>query len=273
MLEAHRLAQRTKYDIEMIQQLGFCSGIENYSRHFEGRQPGKPPFTLLDFFPDDFLMIIDESHQTIPQLHGMYHGDFTRKKALVDYGFRLPSAHDNRPLKFEETERYFNHVIFVSATPAEYELKTSGQIVEQIIRPTGLLDPEIEVRPMEGVFKDVRNEIKATVDQGFRVLITTLTKRMAEDLTDALAKEGVRVRYLHSEIDTLERNEIIRQLRLKKFDVLVGINLLREGLDIPEVALVCILDADKEGFLRNERSLIQTIGRAAQRARQGHPLR
>ncbi|MEK6960003.1 MAG: excinuclease ABC subunit UvrB [Nanoarchaeota archaeon] len=263
MLEAHRLAQRTKYDIEMIQQLGFCSGIENYSRHFEGRQPGKPPFTLLDFFPDDFLMIIDESHQTIPQLHGMYHGDFTRKKALVDYGFRLPSAHDNRPLKFEETERYFNHVIFVSATPAEYELKTSGQIVEQIIRPTGLLDPEIEVRPMEGVFKDVRNEIKATVDQGFRVLITTLTKRMAEDLTDALAKEGVRVRYLHSEIDTLERNEIIRQLRLKKFDVLVGINLLREGLDIPEVALVCILDADKEGFLRNERSLIQTIGRAA----------
>ena len=262
-LEAHRLAQRTKYDLEMIQQLGFCSGIENYSRHFESRNAGEPPFTLLDFFPKEFLMIIDESHQTIPQLHGMYHGDFTRKKALVDFGFRLPSAHDNRPLKFEETEKYFHHAIFVSATPAEYEVKSSGQVVEQIMRPTGLLDPDVEVRKMDGIFRNVQDEIKKTVSMGFRVLITTLTKRMAEDLTDALAKEMIRVRYLHSEIDTLERNEIIRQLRIKKFDVLVGINLLREGIDIPEVALVCILDADKEGFLRNERSLIQTIGRAA----------
>ncbi len=265
-LEAHRLEKRTNYDMEMLRELGYCTGVENYSRHFESRKAGTPPHCLLDFFPDDFLLIIDESHQTIPQAHGMYKGDYARKKNLVDYGFRLPSAFDNRPLKFTEFEKYFRHVIFVSATPSEYEMRTSGQVVEQIIRPTGLLDPTIDVRPTKNQVDDLMHEIKEAAAKGWRTLVTTLTKRMAEDLTDYLAKAGIKVRYLHSEIDTIERTEIIRQLRLNEFDVLVGINLLREGLDIPEVALVAILDADKEGFLRNERSLIQTIGRAARNA-------
>ncbi len=261
--EAERLKRRTKYDIEMMEEMGFCSGIENYSRHFENREPGTAPHVLLDFFPEDFFLIIDESHQTIPQSHGMYNGDYSRKKNLVDFGFRLPSAYDNRPLKFEEFEKYFKHTLFVSATPAQYELDKSGQVIEQIIRPTGLLDPIIEMRSSEGQVKDLLQEVKKTVSSGARVLVTTLTKKMAEELTNFYAKEGVKVRYLHSDIDSLDRIELIRDLRAGEFDVLVGINLLREGLDIPEVSLVAILDADKEGFLRNERSLIQTIGRAA----------
>ena len=262
-LEAERLSKRVKYDVEMIQEMGYCNGIENYSRHFDGRAPGKPPYVLLDYFPKDFLLIVDESHQTIPQSRAMYNGDYARKKNLVDFGFRLPSAFDNRPLKFDEFEKYFNHVLFVSATPAEYELKLSGQIVELIIRPTGLLDPLVEVRPIKSQIPDMLSEIAKVVARGERVLVTTLTKRMAEDLTDFLSKENVKVRYMHSEIESLERIELIRQLRSGEFDVLVGINLLREGLDLPEVSLICILDADKEGFLRDERSLIQTIGRAA----------
>ncbi len=265
-LEQERLRRRTKYDLEMIDQLGYCTGIENYSRHFEGRAPGTPPSCLLDFFPDDFLMVIDESHQTIPQAHAMYHGDYARKKNLVEFGFRLPSAFDNRPLKFEEFEKYLNHVIFVSATPADYERNSSGQIAECIVRPTGLLDPIVEVRPTKDQIDDLIDEAKRVIKRGSRVLVTTLTKKMAENLTDYLAQAGVKVRYLHSEIETIERTEIIRQLRLGEFDVLVGINLLREGLDIPEVALVAILDADKESFLRDARSLIQTIGRAARNA-------
>ncbi|HKX81500.1 MAG TPA: excinuclease ABC subunit UvrB [Nitrososphaera sp.] len=262
-LERQRLASRTKYDLEMIQELGYCSGIENYSRHLDGRAPGQPPYCLLDFFGDDFLLVIDESHVTLPQLHGMYNGDHTRKKMLVDYGFRLPSAYDNRPLRFEEFERYLRNVIFVSATPGPYELKNSFQIVEQLVRPTGLVDPKVEVRPTTNQMEDVIREIKSRAAKGQRVLVTTLTKRMAEDLAEYLAKNEVRVRYLHSEIEGLQRTELIRQLRLGEFDALVGINLLREGLDIPEVSLVAILDADKEGFLRNATSLIQTFGRAA----------
>ncbi|MGV8086919.1 MAG: excinuclease ABC subunit UvrB [Candidatus Woesearchaeota archaeon] len=263
LLEAERLRKRVKYDIEMIEEMGYCNGIENYSRHFDGRKIGTPPHVLLDYFPKDFLMIIDESHQTIPQSNAMYKGDYSRKKNLVDFGFRLPCAFDNRPLKFEEFEKYFNHVVFVSATPAEYETKSSGQIVDLIIRPTGLIDPIVEMRPIKDHIKDMISEIQKNVSNDNRVLVTTLTKRMAEDLTDYLSKEGIKVRYMHSEIESLERIELIRQLRMKEFDVLIGINLLREGLDIPEVALICILDADKEGFLRDERSLIQTIGRAA----------
>lgn len=262
-IEKQRLMSRTKYDIEMIQELGYCSGIENYSRHFDGRASGEPPFCLLDFFGDDFLLVIDESHVTLPQLRGMYNGDFSRKKMLVDYGFRLPSAFDNRPLKFNEFEKYLNNVIFVSATPNLYELNSSFQIAEQLVRPTGLIDPEIIVRPTLNQIDDVIREAKLRIDKNQRILITTLTKRMAEDLADYLAKKGLRVRYLHSEIDGIERTDIIRQLRLGDFDILVGINLLREGLDIPEVSLVIILDADKEGFLRNTTSLIQTFGRAA----------
>ena len=262
-LERQRLEMRTKYDLEMIEEIGYCSGIENYSRHFDGRNPGDPAFCLLDFFGDDFLLVIDESHVTIPQLHGMYHGDHTRKKSLIDYGFRLPSAFDNRPLKFEEFEKYIKNTIFVSATPSEYEKKKSFQIVEQLIRPTGLVDPTVEVRKTENQMNDLVSEIKKRVDKNQRVLITTLTKRMAEDLAEYLSKCQIKVRYLHSEIENLQRTEIIRQLRLGEFDVLVGINLLREGLDIPEVSLVAILDADKEGFLRNITSLIQTFGRAA----------
>jgi len=266
MLEAHRLRQRTLYDIEMINETGSCKGIENYSRHFDGRRPGEPPYCLLDYFPDDFLLVIDESHQTIPQLRAMYRGDRSRKKSLVDYGFRLPSAYDNRPLQFEEFEGFMRNVIFVSATPGPFELERSAQIVEQIIRPTGLLDPVVEVRPVEGQVKDVMLEIERVVEVGDRALVTTLTKKLAEELTDFLAKNGIRARYLHSEIQSIERTEIIRELRLGKFDVLVGINLLREGLDIPEVGFIGILDADKEGFLRDERSLIQTIGRASRNA-------
>ncbi|MDD1676050.1 MAG: excinuclease ABC subunit UvrB [Methanomicrobiales archaeon] len=262
-LEAHRLEQRTLYDLEMIEETGICKGIENYSRHFDFRQPGEKPYCLLDYFPPDFLMVIDESHQTIPQLHGMNRGDASRKKALVDYGFRLPSAFDNRPLTFNEFTRYMKHVIFVSATPGEYELSCSRQVAEQVVRPTGLLEPEVEVRPLEGQTSDVIQEIQKTIQRGDRALVTTLTKRLAEELAEYLSHQGVKTRYLHSEIDTIERTEIIRQLRLGKFDVLVGINLLREGLDIPEVGFIGILDADKEGFLRDERSLIQTIGRAA----------
>ncbi|MCW4017859.1 MAG: excinuclease ABC subunit UvrB [Candidatus Bathyarchaeota archaeon] len=262
-LEAQRLKQRTHYDLEMIRELGFCAGIENYSRHFDGRSAGEPPFTLMDYFPKDYLLIIDESHQTIPQSRAMYNGDYARKKNLVNFGFRLPSAIDNRPLKFDEFERKMGKTLFVSATPAEYEREKSGAPVELITRPTGLLDPEIELRPIEGQMRDLMAEAKKTIERGDRVLVTTLTKRMAEDLTDYLVKEGFRVRYLHSEVDSLDRIELIRQLRVGEFDVLVGINLLREGLDIPEVATICILDADKEGFLRDERSLIQTIGRAA----------
>lgn len=263
LLEAQRLMQRTNYDIEMLREVGYCTGIENYSRHFDGRKPGEPPYTLLDFFPKDFLLFIDESHVTLPQIRAMYGGDKSRKDNLVEYGFRLPCAYDNRPLKFEEFEKKINQCIFVSATPAEYELKHSTQIVEQIIRPTGLVDPEIIVRPIKGQIDDLISEIKSTVNNGYRVLVTTLTKKMAEDLTDYLKEVDIKVRYLHSDIDTIERMKIIRDLRLGVFDVLIGINLLREGLDIPEVALVAILDADKEGFLRSTTSLIQTIGRAA----------
>jgi len=263
MLEAHRLEQRTRYDIEMIEETGSCKGIENYSRHFDGRSEGEKPYCLLDYFPDDFLMIIDESHQMIPQLHGMYNGDRSRKKSLIDYGFRLPSAYDNRPLKFHEFEQYMNSVVFVSATPGEYELRKSGTPVEQIIRPTGLVDPVVEVRPIDGQTDDVIREVQKTISRGDRVLITTLTKKLAEELSEFLADRKIRTRYLHSEIQTLERSEIIRELRLGKFDVLVGINLLREGLDIPEVGFIGILDADKEGFLRDTKSLIQIIGRAA----------
>jgi excinuclease ABC subunit B len=262
MLEAHRLRQRTLYDIDMIRETGTCKGIENYSRHFDGRKAGEQPYCLLDYFPEDFLMVIDESHQTLPQVRGMYHGDFSRKKSLVDYGFRLPSAFDNRPLKFDEFSDYMRNVIFVSATPGDYELERST-VTEQIIRPTGLVDPAVEVRPIEGQIPDVIAEIRATIGRGDRVLLTTLTKRLAEELSEYLAEQGIKTRYLHSEIQTIERTEIIRQLRLGKYDVLVGINLLREGLDIPEVGLVGILDADKEGFLRDARSLVQTIGRAA----------
>ena len=263
LLEAQRLEARTRYDMEMIAELGFCSGIENYSRHILGKAPGEPPNTLLDFFPDDFLVIIDESHIAIPQIRGMYEGDRSRKQTLVDYGFRLPSALDNRPLKFEEFEEKIKRVIFTTATPGPYERKVSNQIVEQIIRPTGLVDPEVIVRKTESQIDDLISEVKKVIERGERVLITTLTKRMAEDLTDYLAGRKIRVRYLHSTIDTLERVEILRGLRTGEFDVLVGINLLREGLDLPEVSLVAILDADKEGFLRSEISLIQTIGRAA----------
>ncbi len=262
MLEAHRLRQRTLYDIDMIRETGTCKGIENYSRHFDGRKAGEQPYCLLDYFPEDFLMVIDESHQTLPQVRGMYHGDFSRKKSLVDYGFRLPSAFDNRPLKFDEFSGYMRNVIFVSATPGDYELERST-VTEQIIRPTGLVDPAVEVRPIEGQIPDVIAEIRATIGRGDRVLLTTLTKRLAEELSEYLAEQGIKTRYLHSEIQTIERTEIIRQLRLGKYDVLVGINLLREGLDIPEVGFVGILDADKEGFLRDARSLVQTIGRAA----------
>ena len=266
MIEAHRLKQRTLHDLEMIEETGSCKGIENYSRHFDRRRPGEPPYCLLDYFPDDFLLVVDESHQTLPQLRAMYQGDRSRKKNLVDYGFRLPSSYDNRPLRFEEVQRYMRSVIFVSATPADYELAHSAKIVEQIIRPTGLLDPEVEVRPIEGQVRDVMQEIGKVAARGDRALVTTLTKRLAEELTDFLAENGIRARYLHSEIQTLERTEIIRELRLGKFDVLVGINLLREGLDIPEVGFIGILDADKEGFLRDARSLIQTIGRASRNA-------
>jgi excinuclease ABC subunit B len=262
-LEKQRLEMRTKFDLEMIEELGYCSGIENYSRHFDGRKPGEKAFCLLDFFGDDYLLVIDESHVTLPQLHGMYGGDYTRKKALVDYGFRLPSAFDNRPLKFEEFEQYIKNCIFVSATPSEYEKKKSFQIAEQLVRPTGLVDPQVEVRPTKNQMDDLISEIQKRAKNNQRVLVTTLTKRMAEDLAEYLSKKEVKVRYLHSEIEGLQRTELIRQLRLGDFDVLVGINLLREGLDIPEVSLVAILDADKEGFLRNYTSLIQTFGRAA----------
>ena len=266
MIEAHRLKQRTLHDMEMISETGSCKGIENYSRHFDRRRAGEAPYCLIDYFPDDFLLVIDESHQTLPQLRAMYKGDRSRKKSLVDYGFRLPSAFDNRPLRFEEFEQHMKNVIFVSATPGAYELEHSAQVVEQIIRPTGLLDPLVEIRPIEGQVRDVMTEIHLVVEKGDRALVTTLTKRLAEELTDFLAKNEIRARYLHSDIDTLERTEIIRELRLGKFDVLVGINLLREGLDIPEVGFIGILDADKEGFLRDEKSLIQTIGRASRNA-------
>ncbi|NLM42754.1 MAG: excinuclease ABC subunit UvrB [Clostridiales bacterium] len=266
LLEAQRLLQRTNFDIEMMQELGYCSGIENYSRHISGREPGSPPYTLLDFFPKDYLMIIDESHVTIPQVRGMYFGDKSRKDSLVEYGFRLPSAYDNRPLNFQEFESKLNQVIFVSATPAVYETEKSSKIVEQLIRPTGLLDPEVVVKPVKGQIDDLIGEIKLRIEKNQRVLITTLTKKMAEDLTSYLKELDIKVRYLHSDIDTIERMEIVRDLRLGEFDVLVGINLLREGLDLPEVSLVAILDADKEGFLRSETSLIQTIGRAARNA-------
>ncbi|MGI0008631.1 MAG: excinuclease ABC subunit UvrB, partial [Nitrosopumilaceae archaeon] len=262
-LERQRLEMRTNFDLEMIEELGYCSGIENYSRHFDGRNPGEPAFCLLDFFGNDFLLVIDESHVTLPQLHGMYKGDYSRKKALIDYGFRLPSAFDNRPLKFEEFEKYIKNAIFVSATPADFERKKSFQIVEQLIRPTGLVDPQVETRSTKNQMDDLVSEIKKRVEKDQRVLVTTLTKRMAEDLAEYLSKKQVKVRYLHSEIENLQRTELIRQLRLGEFYVLVGINLLREGLDIPEVSLVAILDADKEGFLRNTTSLIQSFGRAA----------
>jgi len=262
-LERQRLEMRTKFDLEMIEELGYCSGIENYSRHFDGRKPGEKAFCLLDFFGKDFLLVIDESHVTLPQLHGMYKGDHSRKKELIDYGFRLPSAYDNRPLKFEEFEGYIKNCIFVSATPSEYERKKSFQIAEQLVRPTGLVDPIVETRPTKNQMDDLIVEIKKRAEKNQRVLVTTLTKRMAEDLAEYLSKKQIRVRYLHSEIEGLQRTELIRQLRLGEFDVLVGINLLREGLDIPEVSFVAILDADKEGFLRNTTSLIQTFGRAA----------
>lgn len=262
-LEKQRLEMRTKYDLEMIEELGYCSGIENYSRHFDGRKPGEKAFCLLDFFGDDYLLVIDESHVTLPQLHGMYKGDYSRKKELVTYGFRLPSAYDNRPLKFEEFEKYLTNTLFVSATPGEYEQNLSYQIVEQLVRPTGLLDPLVDIRSTKNQMDDLIQEITKRAKKSERVLVTTLTKRMAEDLAEYLSKKQVRVRYMHAEIEGLQRTEIIRQLRLGEFDVLVGINLLREGLDIPEVSLVAILDADKEGFLRNYTSLIQTFGRAA----------
>lgn len=272
LLEAQRLEQRTRYDIEMLLEMGYCNGIENYSRHMDGRKPGQPPYTLLDFFPEDYLLIVDESHMTMPQVRGMYNGDKARKEQLVEYGFRLPSALDNRPLKLEEFEKRVNQAIYVSATPGDYEIqKANGEIVEQIIRPTGLLDPQVEVRPIQGQIDDLISEINERIEKKERVFVTTLTKKMAEDLTDYLEDVGIKVKYLHSDIKTLERTEIIRDLRLGVFDVLVGINLLREGIDVPEVSLVIILDADKEGFLRNERSLIQTIGRAARNAH-GHVI-
>ncbi len=266
LIEAQRIAQRTNYDLEMLTEIGFCSGIENYSRVIQGRAPGTPPTTLLDYFPEDFLLFVDESHVTLPQCRAMYAGDRSRKDSLVNYGFRLPSAYDNRPLNFTEFDSKINQAIYVSATPADYERTRSGQIVEQVIRPTGLLDPEVEVRPIEGQIDDLIGEINARVSQNERTLVTTLTKKMAEDLTVYLQNNGVKVRYMHSDIGAMERMEIIRDLRMAKFDVLVGINLLREGLDLPEVSLVAILDADKEGFLRSETSLIQTIGRAARNA-------
>ncbi|MGQ9525019.1 MAG: excinuclease ABC subunit UvrB [Armatimonadota bacterium] len=267
LLEAQRLEQRTRYDMEMIREIGYCSGIENYSRHLDGRAPGTPPATLLDYFPEDFLLVIDESHQTIPQLHGMYAGDMSRKQTLVDFGFRLPSAKDNRPLRFDEFESHVNQCIFVSATPGPYELRHSTQVVEQIIRPTGLVDPEVEVKPTKGQIDDLIDQIQQCIARGERALVTTLTKRMAEDLTEYLAELGIKVHYLHSDVETLTRTEILRDLRLGQYDVVVGINLLREGLDLPEVSLVAILDADKEGFLRSETSLIQTMGRAARNVR------
>ena len=266
LIEAQRIEQRTEYDVEMMREIGFCQGIENYSRVISGRAPGSAPYTLLDYFPDDFLMIIDESHVTVSQVRGMYNGDRARKDSLVRYGFRLPSAYDNRPLKFDEFEERMNQVIFTSATPGDYEREHSSVIAEQVIRPTGLLDPKIEVRPIENQIDDLIGEINKRVEKNARVLVTTLTKKMAEDLTDYLSNAGIKVRYMHSDIKTIERTEIIRDLRLGEFDVLVGINLLREGLDLPEVSLIAILDADKEGFLRSETSLVQTIGRAARNA-------
>ncbi|HSL11423.1 MAG TPA: excinuclease ABC subunit UvrB [Actinomycetota bacterium] len=265
LLEAERLRMRTNYDLEMLREVGFCSGIENYSRHIDGRAPGTAPYTLLDYFPDDYLVVIDESHVTVPQLHGMYEGDMSRKSTLVEHGFRLPSAVDNRPLRFDEFVERVDQVVFMSATPGPYELRVTPKerIVEQIVRPTGLIDPEVEIRPTKGQVDDLMEEIRKRAEADQRILVTTLTKKMAEDLTDYLVEMGIRVRYLHSEVDTIQRIEIIRDLRLGEFDVLVGINLLREGLDLPEVSLVAILDADKEGFLRSETSLIQTIGRAA----------
>lgn len=271
LLEAQRIAERTNFDIEMLKETGFCSGIENYSRHLAGLAPGQPPYTLIDYFPDDFIMMIDESHKTVPQIGGMYNGDQSRKSTLVDYGFRLPSAKDNRPLNFEEFESKINQVLFVSATPGVYEEEHELLRAEQVIRPTGLLDPEVEVRPVEGQIDDLLGEINKEIAKKNKILVTTLTKRMAEDLTDYMREVGIRVKYLHSDVDTLERTEIIRDMRLDVFDVLVGINLLREGLDIPEITLVAILDADKEGFLRSETSLIQTIGRAARNA-EGHVI-
>ena len=272
LVEAQRLEQRTNYDIEMLEEIGFCSGIENYSRHLSQRKPGSRPYTLIDYFPDDFVLFVDESHVSIPQVGGMYEGDRSRKQNLVDFGFRLPSALDNRPLKFPEFEKLIKQTIYVSATPGPYEMeKTGGKVVEQIIRPTGLLDPLIDVRPVENQIDDLIENIHQTIDKKERVLVTTLTKRMAEDLTDYLSENGIKVKYLHSDIKTIERSEIIRDLRLGKFDVLVGINLLREGLDLPEVSLIAILDADKEGFLRSETSLIQTIGRAARNSK-GHVI-
>nr|WGE00064.1 excinuclease ABC subunit UvrB [Bacillus velezensis] len=266
LLEARRLERRTRYDLEMMREMGFCSGIENYSRHLTLRPPGSTPYTLLDYFPDDFMIVVDESHVTIPQVRGMFNGDQARKQVLVDHGFRLPSALDNRPLRFEEFEKHMHNIVYVSATPGPYEIEHTPEMIEQIIRPTGLLDPLIDVRPIEGQIDDLIGEIQARIERNERVLVTTLTKKMSEDLTDYLKEIGIKVNYLHSEIKTLERIEIIRDLRLGKHDVLIGINLLREGLDIPEVSLVAILDADKEGFLRSERSLIQTIGRAARNA-------
>lgn len=270
-LEAERCSKRVKYDLEMIEEVGYCSGIENYSRHFDGRKPGEPPYTLLDYFPKDFLLIIDESHQTLPQSRGMYKGDFSRKENLVNHGFRLPCAFDNRPFKFHEFEKYHKNALYVSATPGPYEHEHSDQVVELIIRPTGLLDPTVEIRPEKDQIPNLIKEINKTVAQGDRVLVTTLTKRMAEDLTNYLAGHDIRVRYMHSEIETLDRIELVRQLRAKEYDVLIGINLLREGLDIPEVSLVAILDADKQGYLRNETSLLQTFGRAA-RNEKGHVI-
>lgn len=271
LLEAQRLKQRTTYDIEMLREMGYCSGIENYSRHMDGRRPGQPPYTLLDFFPKDFLIVVDESHVTMPQVRGMYNGDRSRKQMLVDYGFRLPSALDNRPLQLSEFEKHVNQIIYMSATPGPYEMEQTDTVVQQIIRPTGLLDPTIDVRPSMGQMDDLVAEIQKRIEAGERVFVTTLTKKMAEDLTDYFKELSIKVRYLHSDIKTLERTRLIRDLRLGKFDVLVGINLLREGIDVPEVSLIAILDADKEGFLRNERSLIQTIGRAARNAH-GHVI-
>lgn len=271
LLEAQRLEQRTTYDIEMLREMGYCSGIENYSRHMDGRKPGQAPYTLLDFFPDDFLIVVDESHVTMPQVRGMYNGDRSRKQMLVDHGFRLPSALDNRPLKLAEFEDHVDQIVYMSATPGEYEKEHTDEVVQQIIRPTGLLDPDVEVRPIMGQMDDLVCEIEKRVKRDERVFVTTLTKKMAEDLTDYFKEMSIKVKYLHSDIKTLERTEIVRDLRLGKFDVLVGINLLREGIDVPEVSLVAILDADKEGFLRNERSLIQTIGRAA-RNENGHVI-
>ncbi len=271
LLEAQRLTQRTKFDLEMLEETGFVKGIENYSRYLTNREPGEQPETLLDYFPDDFLLMVDESHMSLPQVRGMYNGDRARKEVLVEHGFRLPSALDNRPLKFDEFERHVNQAIYVSATPADYELSRSGEPVQQVIRPTGLLDPPIEVRPTENQIDDLIKEIKDTTLKGQRVLVTTLTKRMAEDLTDYLKELDIKTAYLHSDVDTLERTDILRDLRLGIYDVLVGINLLREGLDLPEVSLVAIIDADKEGFLRSEQALIQTVGRAA-RHEEGHVI-